>query len=164
MFTWWCLHIWFSLWGWKWRCDGALLVRLNLQWHTSSHGLVGPPFIFHQDYKSKHTSLQSKDCLTMKPCDAVLHQMTWPLQSLGLNQQEWFGRSWPQLVDKAANKCSVRVGTHKAFQVTTSWSWLRECQYFAKLSSRQAEAYFEESKIRTFFCFYWLCNSICVIS
>jgi hypothetical protein len=59
--------------------------------------------------------------------------MTWPSQS------NWDGLGWvgPQSEGKVTNKCSAYVGTpSRRLEKHSSWSWLRECQECAKLSSR----------------------------
>ena len=50
--------------------------------------LVGQSFVFQQDDVPKHTSRLYKGYLTKKESDGVLHQMTWPPQSPGLNPIE----------------------------------------------------------------------------
>ena len=93
--------------------------------------LVGLSFVFQQDNDPKHTSRLCKDYLT-KESDGVLYQMTQP-------QPNWEGLGWvgPQSEGKAATKCSASMGTPSRH---SSWSWFRECQECAKLSSWQTVA------------------------
>ena len=88
----------------------------------------------------------------------VLHQITWP-QTI-LDSLRWFG---PQNEGKAANKCSAYVGTpSRLLEKHTRWSWLRECQECAKLSSRQRVATLKNLKY-TLICllFCLLDDSMC---
>ena len=61
-------------------------------------------------------------------------------------QLRWFGMSWKkvcfsQCERKAANKCSAYAGIpSRRWEKHSRWSCLRECQEFAKLSSRQRVA------------------------
>uniref|UniRef100_A0AAZ3RIZ1 Tc1-like transposase DDE domain-containing protein n=1 Tax=Oncorhynchus tshawytscha TaxID=74940 RepID=A0AAZ3RIZ1_ONCTS len=91
--------------AWRRRCDGALLVTLSVIYlefkahltsmattafcsdNPSGLGLVGLSFVFQRD-NNPHTSRLCKGYLTKKESDGVLHQMTWPPQSLDLNQIE----------------------------------------------------------------------------
>ena len=85
---------------------------------------------------TQHTSRLCKGYLTNKESDGVLHKMTWP-------QPNWDGLGWvgPQSEGRAANKCSAYVGTpSRPLENHSRWSWLRECQEWAKLSSRQRVA------------------------
>jgi hypothetical protein len=53
-------------------------------------------------------------------------------------QPNWDGSGWvePQSEGKAANKCSAYVGSpSRLLEKHSRWSWLRECQECAKLSS-----------------------------
>ena len=64
----------------------------------------------------------------------------WPglHNHLTLTQLRWFGMSWIAESRKTADKCSAYMGTlSRLLEKHSSWSWLRECQECAKLSSRQ---------------------------
>ena len=163
----WFLHVWFpplSMEEEVWWCGGALMVTVDdlfrIQATFNQHGshsilqryaipsglhFVGPSFVFQQDNDAKHTSRLCKGYLTKKESVGILHQKTWSPQSLDLNPiemvwneltAEW--RKGSQQVLSIYGNSFKTVG--KAFQVTTSWSWLRECQECAKLSSRQRVA------------------------
>ena len=113
---------------------------------------------------------QCKGYFTKKESDGVLIQMTWLPQSPYLNPN-WDGLGWvgPQREGKAANKCSSYVGSpSKLLEKHSRWSWLRECQECAKLSSRQKVAIWRITNIKCcLICltlFWLLHDSICVIS
>ena len=68
--------------------------------------------------------------------DDLASTITWP-------QTNWDGLGWVglQSEEKVANKCSEYVGTPSRLVKNNSmWSWLREWQKCAKLSSRQRVA------------------------
>ena len=67
----------------------------------------------------------------------------WPGLHITQPQPNWDGLGWvgPQSEGKAANKCSACVETPlRLLEKHSRWSWLRECQECAKLSSRQRVA------------------------
>jgi hypothetical protein len=100
--------------------------------------LVALSYIFQQDNDPKHISRLCKGYFTKKESDEVLHQMTWPPQC-PQPQPNWDDLGWlgPQSEGKAANKRSAYVGTpSRLLEKHSSWSWLKECQECAKLSSR----------------------------
>ena len=71
--------------------------------------------------------------------------------SLNLDDLGWVGL---QSEGKAANKCSAYVGTlSRLLENHSRWSWLRECQGCARLSSRKKGGYFKESNITNIFWF-----------
>ena len=69
-------------------------------------------------------------------------------------QPNWDCLGWvgPQSEGKAANKCSAYEGTSsRLLEKHSSWSWLRECQECAKLSSRQRVATLKNLKSKIYF-------------
>ena len=69
-------------------------------------------------------------------------------------QPNWDGLGWvgPQSKGKAANKCSAYVrNPSRLLEKHSSWSWLRECQECAKLSSRQMVATLKNLKYKIYF-------------
>ena len=108
--------------------------------------------LFFNRTMTQHTTRLCKGYLT-KESDGVMHQMTWPPQSPNLNLIEMV---WDELdrrvKEKHPNKCSAYVGTpSRLLEKHSSRSWLRECQEFAKLSSRQREATLKNIK------YIWIC-------
>ena len=69
-------------------------------------------------------------------------------------QPNWDGLGWVGLLceRKAANKCSAYVGApSRLLEKHSSWSWLRECQECANLSSRQMVATLKNLKYNIYF-------------
>jgi hypothetical protein len=96
---------------------------------------------------TQHTSRLCKSYFTKKESNGVLHQMTW-------HQTNWDGLGWigPQSERKAANKSSAYVGTpSRLLEKHSRWSWLRECQQCAQLSSSQRVATLNNLKSKIYF-------------
>ena len=125
-----------------------------LQRYTIPSGLrlVGLSFVFQQDNDPTH--LQAVSGLFDQEgewwsaaSDNLASTITWP-------QPNWDGLGWvgPQSEGKAANKCSAYVGTpSRLLEKHSRWSWLRECQECAKLSSRQRVATLKNLKYKIYF-------------
>ena len=116
-----------------------------LQRYAIPYGLrlVGLSFVFQQDNDPKHTYRLCKGYLTKKESDGVLHQMTWPPQSPDLNPIEMV---WDELDHRVKEKQPTGLlGNH------SRWSWLRECQECANLSSRQRVATLKNLNYKVYF-------------
>ena len=95
-----------------------------------------------------HTSRLCKYYLIKKESDGVLHQMTWPPQSPDLDQ---IGMSWTAEWRKSSQQVLSIVGTpSRLLEKHSRWSWLRDCQECAKLSSRQRVATLKNLKSKTY--------------
>ena len=97
----------------------------------------------------KHTSRLCNSYLTKRENDGVLRQMTWPPQSPDLNPTEMV---WDEMDCRGKAKVlSISADSFKTagkpFQVTTSWSSLRDSQRVCKAVIKAKGGYFEESQI-----------------
>jgi hypothetical protein len=88
-----------------------------LQWYAipSGLGLVGLSSFFQQDNDPKHTSRLCKVILT-KESDGVLHQMTWPPQSLNLH-----------LIEVVWDELDRRVTERQPTSAQHMWELLQDC-------------------------------------
>ena len=123
-----------------------------LQRYTIPSGLrlVGPSFVFQQDNDPTHLQavwglFDQEGEWWSAVSDDLASTITWP-------QTNWNGLGWvgTQSEGKAADKwvLSIYVGTpSRLLEKHSSWSWLRECQKCAKLSSRQRVATLKNLKI-----------------
>ena len=100
---------------------------------------------------TQHTFRPCKGYLTKKERDVVLHQMTWPPQSPGLNPMETV---WVE-VDRSVKEKQPTSAQHM-------WELLQDCwkrQKVATLKNLKSQIYLD--LVNTF----WLVHdSICVIS
>ena len=124
---------------------GTIICFSTGQWSNTSLGCV--------DQEGEWWSAASND---------LTSTITWP-------QPKWDSLGWvgPQSEGKAANKCSAYVGTpSRLLEKHSKWSWLRECQECAKLSSRQMVATLENQKsILICLTLFWLLHvSMCYMS
>ena len=108
--------------------------------------------MFFNKTMTQHTSRCCKGYLTKKESDGVLHQMTWPPQSLDLNPIEKVLAELDCREGKAANKCSAYVGTPsrllvKAFQVKLVKRMPRVCKAVVKAK----DGNFEHLKSKLYF-------------
>jgi hypothetical protein len=103
--------------------------------------------------------------LCLVPLSFVFQQdcIRWP----GLHNHptstrlRWFGMSWTAEWRKSSQQVLSICGNsfktlRKAFQVTTSWSWLGDCQESAKLSLKQRLATLKNLKHHIFFGYYMI--------
>ena len=119
----------------------------NLQRYAILSGLrlVGQTVVFQQDNDPKHTSRLCKGYLTKKENDGTASDNL--ASTITRPQPNWDGLGWVGLQSegKAAKKCSAYVRTHsRLLEKHSRWSWFRECQECAKLSSRQRVAYLDK--------------------
>ena len=113
-------------------------------------GLSGSTICFFNRTMTQHASRLWKDYLTEKESaasDDLASTITWPQPNLdGLG---WVGL---QSEGKAANKCLAYVGTpSRLLEKHSSWSWLRECQECAKLTSRIRVAALKNLQYKIYF-------------
>ena len=166
---------------WRRWCGGALMVTLSVIYlefkaHLTSMATTAvwsdTPFylvctVFQQDNNPKHTSKLCKGYFTKKGSDGAASDDL--ASTITQPQPNWDGLGWvgPQSEGKAANKYSANVGTpSRLLEKHSRWSWLRECQVCAKLSSRQRVATLKNiTYILICLTLFWLLqDSMCVIS
>lgn len=147
--------------AWGRRCDGALLVALLLVSYSNFKACLTARLPQHSAAtchpvwcaltgNPEHTSRLRKGYWTKKgewwssASDDLASTIArpWP---------DWNGLGWigPRREGKATNKCSASLGASsrlfgEPFQVTTTWSWLSECQGTVIKAKR---GYFKECKI-----------------
>ena len=93
---------------------------------------------------TQHTSRLCKGYLTKVESDGVLHQMTWPLQSPGLNPIEMgWDESDRRVKEKQPTSAQHMWELLQAFQVKLVERMPRVCKAIIKAKG----GYFEESKI-----------------
>ena len=122
------------------RCDGALLVTVcdlfRIQGTLNQHGY--------------HSILQQYTILFYEEGDWWSAASDDLASTITRPQPNWDGLGWVRLQSegKAINKCSAYVGTpSRLLEKHSRWSWLRECQGCAKLSSRQRVASLKNPRI-----------------
>ena len=150
--------------AWMRRCDGALLVtRLVINLKFKAHNQHGYHSILQWYAIPSGLRLvwlwpnPSPGCVraswprrrVMECCIRWLGPHNHPTS----NQLRWFGMSWAAEWRRSSQQVlSICGNSFKLFQVKHSrWSWLRECQARAKLSSRQRVATLKNLKYKICF-------------
>ena len=142
-------HVWFPPWSLEevWWCGGALLVTLPV---------ISLEFKAHLTAEILHPIWFALGEWWSAASDDLASTVTQPQPSWDL-----LGWAGPQSEGKAANKCPTYVETpSRLLENHSGWSWLRECQECAKLSSRQTGAtlknLFNTFLLTTWFHMYYL--------
>ena len=109
---------------------------------------------------TQHNSRLCKGYFTKRESDGMLHQMTWHPQSPNLDPIEMI---W----DKSERRVNEKqTSAQHMLEKYSSWSWLRECQECAKLSSRQRVSTLKNLKYKSLFWFLhdYICYLIVLMS
>lgn len=119
-------------------------------WFAISGTILSHPLL-NRKTNPKHTSRLRRGCWTRKGAvKGRCVRLPGLHNYLTKTRLRWFGMSWPAEWRNSSQRALSTSGNSfktlgKPFQVTTSWSWLRECQERAKPPSKRKVAALKKS-------------------